>query len=197
MSLTLDREINDAAVTLREMRGPFPFQDQTGYGIVQFHGLAIAPGTEKQPPTKYYCASRPSPSRLEPEQDQWPGLPAVVLYREWVYAQVARDWQGFRKGNLEAFLPTAATATIAEAVILPDISATEADVRLEPTDDTVDWLATQPNYLLAFQGQWVALVNREVIAHDASFLELMKQVETLDIEDPLLVPVPTSEPFIG
>lgn len=165
MTLTLDREIGDAAVTLEETRGPLAFQDQTGHGIVKFHGLLIAAGTEKQPHATYLGAARLEGGPLFPAlvQDRWYSLPAENLNRSWKNAQDSQE--------------------VAE--------------EQHSSDDTMDWLANHGRCLSAFQDEWVALVGHDIVAHDPSFLEVMRQVEALGVENPLLVPVPSSQPFIG
>jgi hypothetical protein len=66
-----------------------------------------------------------------------------------------------------------------------------------PRDDMLEWLATQPGLLRAYQGEWVAFAGHDIVAHDPSFLKVMQQVDSLGVEDPLLVPVAPDQPFIG
>ena len=64
-------------------------------------------------------------------------------------------------------------------------------------EDMTEWLATQSERLRPYQGEWVAFANHDIVAHAPSFLEVMRQVETLGIERPFLVPVATDQPFFG
>ncbi len=75
----------------------------------------------------------------------------------------------------------------------------EADLAGEEpsSDDMMEWLATQDELLRAYQGEWVAFVGHNVAAHAPSFLEVMRQVESLGVEEPFLVPVAPNQPFIG
>lgn len=59
------------------------------------------------------------------------------------------------------------------------------------------WLSTQGTLLAPYRGEWVAFSGHDVVAHAPSFLEVMRQVESLGIDDPFLVPVVPDEPFIG
>ena len=65
------------------------------------------------------------------------------------------------------------------------------------SEDLIEWLATQEALLRAYQGQWVAFIGHDVAAHAPSFLEVMRQVESLGVEEPFLVPVAPDQPFIG
>lgn len=65
------------------------------------------------------------------------------------------------------------------------------------SEGMMEWLATQEELLRAYQGEWVAFVGHDAVAHAPSFLEVMQQVESLGIEEPFLVPVAPDQPFIG
>jgi hypothetical protein len=65
------------------------------------------------------------------------------------------------------------------------------------SEDLIEWLATQEALLRTYQGEWVAFVGHDVAAHAPSFLEVMRQVESLGVEEPFLVPVALDQPFIG
>jgi hypothetical protein len=51
------------------------------------------------------------------------------------------------------------------------------------------WLATQTGLLEDFAGQWVAMADRQIVAHDPSFLSALKQARERGYDDPLMVPV--------
>lgn len=60
---------------------------------------------------------------------------------------------------------------------------------LSEAEATASWLATQPGLLRDLGGQWVAMADRQIIAHDRSFLEALKQARERGYDDPLMVPV--------
>ena len=64
-------------------------------------------------------------------------------------------------------------------------------------EDTLNWLATQPHLLDDYAGEWVAFADRTIVAHDPSFLGVMRQVEDLGIAHPFLFPVPPADFFAG
>jgi hypothetical protein len=59
-----------------------------------------------------------------------------------------------------------------------------------PHTDTIRWLATQPGLLADLAGEWVALDQRTIIAHDPSIAEVVRLARERGVNDPLLVPVP-------
>lgn len=65
------------------------------------------------------------------------------------------------------------------------------------SESMLEWLESQDALLRAYQGEWVAFVGHDAIAHAPSFLEVMQQVEALGVEEPFLVPVAPDQPFIG
>ena len=69
--------------------------------------------------------------------------------------------------------------------------------REDMDEDMTEWLATQSERLRPYQGEWVAFANHDIVAHAPSFLDVMRQVETLGIKHPFLVPVATDQPFFG
>jgi transcriptional regulator with XRE-family HTH domain len=75
-----------------------------------------------------------------------------------------------------------------------DVNVSEADLTRETM---LGWLSTQRTLLAPYQGEWVAFVGHDIVAHAPSFLEVMRAVESLGINDPFLVPVMPDEPFIG
>jgi hypothetical protein len=80
----------------------------------------------------------------------------------------------------------------------PAESSTGADDVAEgQRDDTLDWLATQPHLLDDYAGEWVAFDGRTIVAHDPSFLEVMRRVEELGVEHPYLFPVAPQGYFVG
>ena len=64
-------------------------------------------------------------------------------------------------------------------------------------NDTLEWIATQPHLLDDYVGEWVAFDGRTIVAHDPSFLVVMRRVEELGVERPLLYPVAPADFFIG
>jgi hypothetical protein len=60
---------------------------------------------------------------------------------------------------------------------------------LADAEATASWLATQTGLLRDFAGQWVAVADRRIIAHDRSFLEALKRARERGYDDPLMVPV--------
>ena len=80
---------------------------------------------------------------------------------------------------------------------------TVKSVDVDPVEDRfssegmMEWLATQDELLRAYQGEWVAFVGHDAVAHAPSFLEVMQQVESLGVEEPFLVPVAPDLPFVG
>ena len=75
----------------------------------------------------------------------------------------------------------------------------EADLveKESSSEDLIEWLATQEALLRVYRGEWVAFVGHNVAAHAPSFLEVMRQVESLGVDEPFLVPVARDQPFIG
>jgi len=60
---------------------------------------------------------------------------------------------------------------------------------LQEAEATASWLATQAGLLSEFDGQWVAVADRHIVAHGRSFLETLKQAREQGFDDPLMVPV--------
>jgi len=60
---------------------------------------------------------------------------------------------------------------------------------LADAEATASWLATQTGLLQDFAGQWVAMANRQIVAHDQSFLSALKQAQDRGYDDPLMIPV--------
>ena len=64
-------------------------------------------------------------------------------------------------------------------------------------DDTLAWLATQSELLRDFEGEWVAIEDRRIVAHGPSVVEVVRQARALGVDDPLLVPVPPPGYIVG
>jgi hypothetical protein len=60
---------------------------------------------------------------------------------------------------------------------------------LADAEATASWLAVQTGLLRDFAGQWVAVADRLVVAHDRSFLKALEQARERGYDDPLMVPV--------
>jgi hypothetical protein len=60
---------------------------------------------------------------------------------------------------------------------------------LEEAEATAAWLAAQTGLLRDFAGQWVAIADRQIVAHGRSFLETLQQARKQGYDDPLMVPV--------
>ena len=60
---------------------------------------------------------------------------------------------------------------------------------LAEAEATASWLATQPGILSDFAGEWVAVANKRVVAHDRSFLVAVERARERGYDDPLMVPV--------
>ncbi len=73
----------------------------------------------------------------------------------------------------------------------------ELGLATDTNEDILEWLATQPGLLEPYHGQWVALHERTIVAHDPSFAEVIRQAHARGVEDPLLVPVPSSTYILG
>jgi GNAT superfamily N-acetyltransferase len=60
---------------------------------------------------------------------------------------------------------------------------------LADAEATASWLATQTGLLKDYAGQWVAMADRQIVAHDRSFLAALEQARDRGHDDPLMVPV--------
>ena len=76
---------------------------------------------------------------------------------------------------------------------LPRDWSTLAD---SPHEDTLEWLASQPGLLREYEGEWVALAGRSVVAHAPMMDEAVSLARAAGVDDPLLVPVAPSMPVI-
>ncbi len=63
--------------------------------------------------------------------------------------------------------------------------------------DTIAWLAGQSDFLLGYAGEWVASVDQRVLAHGPSVFDVVREARGMGVDDPLMVPVPSSQPIIG
>jgi hypothetical protein len=59
-----------------------------------------------------------------------------------------------------------------------------------------DWFANHPEQLALFPDEWVAVLGREVVAHDPSMIEVVRLARERGYDDPLLIPVTPSETTI-
>ena len=63
--------------------------------------------------------------------------------------------------------------------------------------ETIAWLAEQSDLLLAYEGEWVAFTDRRLIAHGPSVIDVVAEARAAGVDDPLLVPVPSSDPILA
>ena len=60
----------------------------------------------------------------------------------------------------------------------------------QSSEDTLDWLALNPELLTPYRGEWVAFEGRRIVAHAPSFAETLRRAQEGGVSDPLLIPVP-------
>ena len=58
-------------------------------------------------------------------------------------------------------------------------------------DESLEWLSDHPDALMPFAGEWVALHNCRIVAHDPSAVAVARMAREAGVEYPLLVPVMT------
>jgi len=78
-----------------------------------------------------------------------------------------------------------------------DLDQTVSIVPGSPHGDTLAWMDEQPGLLAGYEGQWVALVGRRVVAHDPSVIEVTRKAREQGVDDPLLVPIPPPGYIVG
>jgi hypothetical protein len=71
------------------------------------------------------------------------------------------------------------------------------DLATDTNEDTLEWLATKPELLEPYVGEWVVLHDRRIIAHHPLFGEVIRLAHALGVEDPLLIPVSSAPYTLG
>lgn len=100
------------------------------------------------------------------------------------------DWYLTTRGDLmirywqvgaEDFVPAQKVGTIQEGRIVP------------PEANALEWLSRHLPYLRTkYAGQWIAVINNQVIAAATDLPDLLKQVRDSGMEHPFITQIPTN-----